>query len=227
MAKNAGTWLKDTLDYTFEDARLLELALTHRSAQGDNYERLEFLGDAVLDLVVSEVIFRSHPHSPEGDLSRLRASLVNKGTLADIATEIGIGEYLHLGSGERKSGIQRRDSILADALEAIFGAVYLDAGFDPARRVIENAYGARLEDFPDVDELRDPKTRLQEWMQARQKGLPEYELLDVAGKAHRQVFRASCRVQERTTTGTGSTRRNAEQQAAERMLDQLTGGAAS
>ena len=109
----------------------------------------------------------------------------------------------------------------------IFGAVYLDAGFDPARRVIEKAYGARLEDFPDIDELRDPKTRLQEWMQARQKGLPEYELLDVAGKAHRQVFRASCRVQERTTTGTGSTRRNAEQQAAERMLDQLTGGAAS
>ena len=226
MAKNAGIWLEQSLDYEFTDARLLELALTHRSAHGDNNERLEFLGDAVLDLIVSEVIFRSHPHSPEGDLSRLRASLVNKGTLAEIATELGIGEFLHLGSGERKTGIQRRESILADALEAIFGAVYLDAGFDAARRIIERAYGNRFEVFPDVDELRDPKTHLQEWMQARQMGLPDYELLDVTGKAHRQVFRASCKVDERTTTGTGTTRRNAEQQAAERMLAQLQEGAA-
>lgn len=226
MAKNAGTWLEQSLNYEFADARLLELALTHRSAHGDNNERLEFLGDAVLDLIVSEVIFRSHPHSPEGDLSRLRASLVNKGTLADIASELGIGEFLHLGSGERKSGIQRRDSILADALEAIFGAVYLDAGFDAARRIIERAYGRRFEEFPEVEELRDPKTRLQEWMQARQMGLPGYELLDVSGKAHRQTFRASCQVQDRVTTGTGTTRRNAEQQAAESMLALLQDGAA-
>ena len=227
MAKNAGTWLEQSLDYTFKDARLLELALTHRSAQGDNNERLEFLGDAVLDFVVSEVVFRSHPNSPEGDLSRLRASLVNDRMLATIARDIGLGEYLHLGSGERKSGGHRRDSILADALEAIFGAVYLDTGLDAARRIIATAYGSRFEEFPDVEELRDPKTRLQEWMQARQMGLPDYELLDVTGKAHRQTFRASCQVQERVTTGTGTTRRNAEQQAAESMLEQLQAGAAS
>ncbi len=226
MANNAGTWLEQSLDYTFKDARLLELALTHRSAHGDNYERLEFLGDAVLDFVVSEVVFRSHPNSPEGDLSRLRASLVNDRMLATIAREIGLGEYLHLGSGERKSGGHRRDSILADALEAIFGAVYLDTGLEAARRIIEKAYGARFEEFPDVEELRDPKTRLQEWMQARQMGLPDYELLDVTGKAHRQTFRASCQVQDRVTTGTGTTRRNAEQQAAENMLRQLQGGVA-
>ena len=227
MAKNAGTWLEQSLDYEFKDARLLELALTHRSTQGDNNERLEFLGDAVLGFVVSEVLFRSHPNAPEGDLSRLRASLVNESALADIAGELGLGDYLHLGIGERKSGVHRRDSILADALEAIFGAVYLDSGFDAARRIIEKAYGNRLEEFPDVDELRDPKTRLQEWMQARQMGLPDYELIDVSGKAHRQVFRASCQVEDRMTTGTGTTRRNAEQEAAESMLAQLQGGAAS
>ena len=224
MAKNAGTWLEQSLDYEFEDARLLELALTHRSAEGDNNERLEFLGDAVLDFVVSEVLFRSHPNSPEGDLSRLRASLVNESALAGIAGELGLGDYLHLGSGERKSGVHRRDSILADALEAVFGAVYLDAGFDAARRIIEKAYGSRFEEFPDVEELRDPKTRLQEWMQARQMGLPNYELLDVTGKAHRQIFRASCQVGDHATTGTASTRRSAEQQAAERMLAHLQVG---
>ncbi len=227
MANNAETWLRQSLDYEFKDARLLELALTHRSAHGDNYERLEFLGDAVLDFVVSEVVFRSHPHSPEGDLSRLRASLVNDRMLASIAGELELGQYLNLGSGERKSGGHRRDSILADALEAIFGAVYLDSGMDAARRIIGRAYGSRFEEFPDVEDLRDPKTRLQEWMQARQMGLPDYELLDVTGKAHRQTFRASCQVQDRVTTGSGTTRRNAEQQAAESMLAQLLGGAAS
>jgi ribonuclease-3 len=226
VAKNAGTWLEQSLDYEFKDARLLELALTHRSAHGDNYERLEFLGDAVLDFIISEVVFRSHPNSPEGDLSRLRASLVNDRMLATIAGELGIGDYLHLGSGERKSGGHRRDSILADALEAIFGAVYLDTGLEAARRIIESAYGSRLEEFPDVEDLQDPKTRLQEWMQARQLGLPDYELLDVTGKAHRQTFRASCRVRDRVTTGTGTTRRDAEQQAAESMLAELQDGAA-
>lgn len=227
MADNARIWLKQSLDYVFKDARLLELALTHRSAEGDSNERLEFLGDAVLDFVVSEVLFRSHPNSPEGDLSRLRASLVNEQALAGIAGELGLSDYLRLGSGERKSGVHRRDSILADALEAIFAAVYLDAGFDAARRIVEKAYGSRFEEFPDVEELRDPKTRLQEWMQARQLGLPDYELLDVTGKAHRQTFRASCQVGDRVTTGTGSTRRNAEQQAAESMLAQLHGSETS
>ena len=224
MGKDAGSWLEQSLGYEFEDGELLELALTHRSARGSNNERLEFLGDAVLDFVVSEVVFHAHPESPEGDLSRLRASLVNDRMLARIAGDLGLGEYLYLGSGERKSGGHRRDSILADALEAIFGAVYVDAGFDAARTVIERAYGGRFEEFPDAAELRDPKTRLQEWMQARQMGLPEYELVDVTGKAHQQTFRASCQVGEQVTTGSGTTRRNAEQRAAASMLTQLRQG---
>jgi ribonuclease-3 len=221
VTNQAATWLKKTLDYEFADARLLQLALTHRSSPGDNNERLEFLGDAVLDFVISEVVFRTHPLAPEGDLSRLRASLVNDASLAELAAQIGLGEHLHLGGGERKSGGHRRDSILADALEAIFGAVYLDAGFDAARRVIEQAYGERLQEFPDVAELRDPKTRLQEWLQARQMGLPDYALLQVSGKAHQQTFAVSCTASGATTSGQGSTRRNAEQQAAEAMLSRL------
>lgn len=224
MVNKTAAWLKKALDYEFTDTQLLELALTHRSAPGENNERLEFLGDAVLDFVISEVVFRTHPHAPEGDLSRLRASLVNDVTLARIAAQLGVGEHLHLGGGERKTGGHRRDSILADALEAIFGAVYLDAGFDAARHVIEIAFGGRLHEFPDVAELRDPKTRLQEWMQARQMGLPDYELLHVTGKAHRQTFEVSCSVNATVTNGRGTTRRNAEQSAAEDMLVKIKSG---
>lgn len=228
MATKAETWLQERLDYTFNDARLLQLALTHRSAPGDNNERLEFLGDAVLDFVVSEAIFRSHPMAQEGDLSRLRASLVNDATLAEIAVGLDIGEHLILGSGEKKTGGHRRESILADALEAVFGAVYLDAGFDAARGLIERTYGARLIDFPDIEDLRDPKTRLQEWLQARQLGLPKYELIKVTGKAHRQTFEVNCRIDGRdtVTSGSGTSRRNAEQQAAGQMLATLTAGSA-
>ncbi len=224
LVNKAAIWLKNSLDYEFSDAQLLELALTHRSAPGDNNERLEFLGDAVLDFVISEVVFRTHPNAPEGDLSRLRASLVNDAALAEIAAQLGLGEHLYLGGGERKSGGHRRDSILADALEAIFGAVYLDTGFDAARHVIQKAFGQRLHEFPDVADLRDPKTRLQEWMQARQMGLPDYELLSVTGKAHRQTFEVSCSVKKTVTNGHGMTRRNAEQSAAEDMLVQLESG---
>lgn len=221
MAKKADSWLKNSLDYEFSDARLLELALTHRSAPGDNNERLEFLGDAVLDLVVSEAIFRHRPFADEGDLSRLRASLVNDQSLAEIAGELGIGEFLTLGSGERKTGGHRRGSIRADALEAIFGAIYLDSGFAATRDAIEKAFGARLHELPDVDSLRDAKTRLQEWMQARQMGLPEYDLLNVTGAAHQQTFEVSCGAADITTRGTGTTRRTAEQEAAESMLSEL------
>lgn len=221
MATEAEAWLATSLDYTFDDVGLLELALTHRSIPGNNNERLEFLGDAILDVVVSEVVFRAHPRAPEGDLSRLRSSLVNDRALARIAQRLGLGEQIRLGGGERKSGGHRRNSILADTLEAIFGAVYLDAGFDAARHVIERAYGSQLEEFPDPADLQDPKTRLQEWMQARQKGLPEYALLDVSGEAHKQTFNASCRVGNRVTTGSGTSRRNAEQKAAAAMLEQL------
>jgi ribonuclease-3 len=220
VLSKAETWLKNSLDYEFNDVRLFEQSLTHRSSAGDNNERLEFLGDAVLDFVISEVVFRLHPRSPEGDLSRLRASLVNDATLAEIAADLGLGKHLILGSGERKTGGHRRDSILADALEAIFGAVYLDAGFAAASRVIERTFGERLQDFPAAEDLRDPKTRLQEWLQARQMTLPNYELVEVSGQAHQQMFEVSCIVAEveTATRGSGTTRRNAEQQSAERML---------
>ena len=218
-------WLKQTLDYEFSDEGLFTQSLTHRSAPGPSNERLEFLGDAVLDFVISESVFRDSPGSDEGDLSRLRASLVNDISLAEIAGELGLGEHLILGSGEKKSGGHRRESILADALEAIFGAVYLDSGFDAARRIVETCYGERLHDLPDPRDLRDPKTRLQELLQSNKLALPEYEVIDVSGKAHEQVFRVRCSVAglDAETTGEGSSRRNAEQQSAERMLDALQG----
>ena len=228
MLRKAESWLKNSLDYEFNDVRLLEQSLTHRSASGDNNERLEFLGDAVLDFVISEVVFRAHPFAPEGDLSRLRASLVKDTSLAKLAAEIGLGEHLILGSGERKTGGHRRESILADALEAIFGAVYIDADIKEAMRVIERVFGTRLEEFPSVEELRDPKTRLQEWLQARQMGLPNYELVKVSGQAHRQTFEVGCSVNglKNVTSGSGTTRRNAEQEAAEKMLLELNEDAA-
>ncbi len=223
----AKTWLKSTLDYEFNDPGLFEQALTHRSAPGESNERLEFLGDAVLDFVISEFVFRACPGGDEGDLSRLRASLVKDSSLSSIAADLGLGDYLILGSGEKKSGGHRRESILADALEAIYGAVYLDNGFDAARRVVENSFGDRLESLPDPRELRDPKTRLQEWLQARGLNLPSYDLVEVSGKAHRQRFEVSCSVDGTAPAarGSGSSRRNAEQQAAERMLAALKEGA--
>ena len=223
MLTKAETWLNKALDYRFNDARLLGQALTHRSAPGDNNERLEFLGDAVLDFVISEVVFRAFPMAPEGDLSRLRASLVKDTSLAALAADLGLGEHLTLGSGERKTGGHRRESILADALEAIFGAVYLDAGFDAAAKVIASTFGDRLQNFPTIESLRDPKTRLQEWLQARQMGLPEYDLVEVTGKAHKQTFEVSCSVTtiSSSTRGFGTTRRNAEQESAEKMLLKL------
>jgi ribonuclease-3 len=223
VAPRAEIWLHETLGYAFDDPDLLRAALTHRSAGSENNERLEFLGDAVLDLVVTEFIFRSHAAAPEGDLSRLRASLVNDGSLAMLADELGVGRHLRLGGGERKAGGHRRESILADALEAIFGAVYLDGGFEAARTLIEGAFGARLLDLPAAEDLRDPKTRLQEWLQARGLGLPEYELVNVSGAAHRQRFEVQCGVaaEAAATTGFGTSRRGAEQDAAAKMLEQL------
>lgn len=219
--QKAEAWLEKTLGYRFQQSRLFERALTHRSAPGRSNERLEFLGDAVLDFVVSDVLFRAFPNAAEGDLSRLRSHLVKDASLAKMAKEIGLGEHLALGSGEKKSGGHRRESILADALEALFGAVYLDAGFDAANAVIHKAYGERFEAFPEFDELRDPKTRLQEWLQARGLGLPGYELVATSGKAHNQRFSVRAFVQDDEAGGEGTSRRNAEQQAAERLLTQL------
>lgn len=221
----AESWLYKALDYQFTDASLFEQALTHRSANGRNNERLEFLGDAVLNFVISEAVFGIRQDANEGDLSRLRASLVKDTSLAQIASELGLGEHLILGSGERKSGGHRRASILADALEAIFGAVFLDAGFDAAKTMVERVFATRLESMPDARSLRDPKTRLQEWLQARKMSLPRYELTNVTGKDHRQRFAVSCTVEElsQTTEGSASSRRKAEQKAAGKMLEIVTG----
>ena len=219
----AERWLLETLDYRFDDSALLQRALTHRSARGRNNERLEFLGDAVLDFVISEALFAARPDAREGDLSRLRSSLVRDETLAAIATELELGEHLVLGGGERKTGGHRRESILADALEAIFAAAYLDSGIDAARTMIERVYASRLAALPDDADLRDPKTRLQEWLQARQRNLPVYDLVSASGREHRQTFEVSCSVEGEpsATVGTSTTRRKAEQIAARKMLDQL------
>ena len=219
----AAKWLTTNLDYDFADPSLLERALTHRSAPGLNNERLEFLGDAVLDFVVSDIVFRLHADADEGDLSRLRASLVRDTTLAEVATEMGLGRHLILGPGELKSGGFRNTSILADALEAIFGAVFLDGGFPAADAVIRQALKARVDALPHVDDLKDPKTRLQELLQADGLALPDYETESVTGKAHRQTFQVSCTVKalELATQASGSSRRAAEQKAARRMLDEI------
>ena len=219
----AQSWLSKALDYRFKDAALLQQALTHRSAQGPNNERLEFLGDAVLDFVISEALFKARPDLPEGDLSKLRSSLVKDTSLAALASDLGLGMHLILGGGEQKSGGHRRESILADALEAIFAAVLLDSGIDAAKDMIEHVYADRLANLPDVDELRDPKTRLQEWLQARKMELPVYDLVSVSGREHKRRFEVSCVIEEAeiTTTGTSTTRRKAEQMAAARMLAEI------
>jgi len=213
-------WLKATLDYEFVNEAYLTQALTHRSMTGANNERLEFLGDAVLDTVISESVFRAFPDGAEGDLSRLRSFLVKDKALAELATELGVGEWINLGPGERKAGGHRRTSILADALEALFGAVYLDSGFDAAAAIIRKAYGDRLRKLPDPRELRDPKTRLQEYLQSRRLALPVYAVRKVSGKAHKQHFSVDCSIADLdlTTSGSGASRREAEQVAARSML---------
>lgn len=223
MTTKASIWLADALGYEFTDPELLQQALTHRSAHGSNNERLEFLGDAILDFVVSDIIYHEFTDASEGDLSKLRASLVKKSSLASLATRIGVGDHLILGGGERKSGGHRRNSILADTLEAIFGAVFLDSGYAAAVNVIRRAFGDRLIEFPPIDELRDPKTRLQEWLQARGKELPEYTLLRVTGKSHNQNFEVQCNIRdgEWTSVGGGTSRRKAEQESASKMLARL------
>jgi len=221
----AATWLKQSLHYEFSDERLLEMALTHRSAAGQNNERLEFLGDAVLQLVISELIFHQRPEASEGRLSRLRSSLVKDTTLAEIGVDLGIGNHLVLGSGEKKTGGHRRASILADAVEAIFGAVYLDAGFDAAKQLIGAAYSNRIEELPEGAELRDPKSQLQEYLQGRQLPVPDYHMELVTGKAHQQSFQVSCTINEldMKASGKGTTRRDAEQAAATAILAMIAG----
>lgn len=220
------TSLLKTLGHRFADDGLLELALTHRSAGGRNNERLEFLGDALINACVAETLYRRHGELEEGDLSRLRASLVNQEALADLARGLDLGAHLVLGPGELKSGGHRRPSILADALEALVGAVFLDAGFAVARDVVLSLLAVRLASTPSAESLKDAKTRLQEVLQARDLPLPVYEVVSVRGEPHRQVFRVSCRLEplEIRTEGEAGSRRGAEQEAARHALEKMSHG---
>lgn len=215
--------LQQRIGYRFNDATLLDRALTHRSAGSRNNERLEFLGDAILGGVIAGELYQRFPKATEGRLSRLRASLVRRESLADIAQLLQIGDYLQLGVGERKSGGYRRDSIMSDALEAVLGAIYLDGGYVACHDCILTLFDGKLGSLADATVLKDPKTRLQEFLQAQHKELPAYSVLEVTGQSHAQLFRIECSVEgvEPSTTGEGVSRRQAEQAAAEKMLAQL------
>lgn len=224
MALNrARTALCRRIEYTFADPTLLERALTHRSHGANNYERLEFLGDSVLNLAISAELYDRFPDLSEGELTRLRASLVKKETLAERARSIGLGDCLALGGGELKSGGFDRDSILADALEAVLGAVYRDGGIDAARALVLRLYQAKLTQLAGGVVPKDPKTRLQEYLQQHGLPVPVYNVLDMSGEPHNQIFIVECRVTglAQPTRGDGSTRRVAEQRAAESALMQL------
>ncbi len=206
-----------------KNSKLFKSALTHRSAGKDNNERLEFLGDAVLGLVIAKILFQKFPDCDEGDLSRLRAHLVCKKALAKLAKEIDLSAILKLGAGEKKSGGHFRSSILADTLEATFGALYLLKGFDFTAQFIEHLYINALDDLPDIDELKDPKTRLQEYLQSRQHDVPCYMTLSESGEGNNKLFTVECVVAclGVRSTGAGKSKKKAEQIAAKDVLNTL------
>jgi ribonuclease-3 len=212
------------LGHSFSDQQLLRIALTHRSFGSPNNERLEFLGDGILDCAIAAALFHRFPNLPEGDLSRLRANLVNQDALHQLAVSLNIGQALRLGEGELKSGGALRPSILADALEALFGAIYLDAGFPAAQAAIDRLYAPLLAKLKPGEFQKDAKTRLQEWLQGRKKALPRYHLLETTGAAHDQRFEVACEIESPSlrTVGQGSSRRIAEQVAADKALKELT-----
>jgi ribonuclease-3 len=216
-------WVERSFGYVFAQPALCHAALTHRSAGAEHNERLEFLGDSILNCGVARLLYDAHPEADEGALSRLRATLVSGETLAQIAGELGLGEHLRLGAGELKSGGFRRASILADALEAILGAIFLDSGFDAAAAVVARIIGPRMSDLPAADTLKDPKTRLQEALQAHGLALPVYTLTAAAGDPHMQSFTVTCEVPVLgvSAVGEGGSRRRAEQLAAAKLLELL------
>ena len=216
-------WVRERLGYEAHDLTLFRAALTHRSAASANNERLEFLGDAVVNLVVARALYQAFPSASEGDLSRLRARLVSREPLAAIAGELDLGQELQLGSGELKSGGFRRESILADAFEALCGAMFLEGGLAGAEAVLMRLYAARIAALPAPEALKDAKTRLQEHLQSRSLELPRYAVTLVEGEDHAQSFTVKCEVPALglTTSGQGSSRRRAEQEAAERMIETL------
>ena len=218
--------LERAFGYTFLDRELLQTALTHRSYCSPHNERLEFLGDAILNAVIARRLFERFPTLPEGDLSRLRANLVRQDSLHQQALALSLGDALRLGEGEQKSGGQQRPSILADALEALFGAVWLDGGFEAASAVVSRLYRGMLEQTtPGGQAIKDAKTRLQEYLQGRRLALPQYALTATEGEAHAQRFTVSCVVDalQIRSEGSGATRRAAEQVAAERALAAVPG----
>jgi len=219
-AGNLGTFT----GYQFRRKELLEQALTHRSfSRNLNNERLEFLGDSILNLVISNHIYLQFDDASEGDLSRIRASLVKQETLAEVARAIGLGDHIRLGGGELKSGGFRRSSILSDALEALIAAIYLDSDYVRTESVILHLFRDLLQNVDADSNLKDAKTRLQEYLQARQEGLPRYTVEQTSGKSHSQVFTVSCELVdlELQSSGKGSSRKKAEQQAAQNILDRL------
>ena len=215
--------MNDKLIVGFNDPQLLEQALRHRSAGKPHTERLEFLGDAILGVIVSEFLFAHFPKANEGDLSHARSLLVRESTLAEIARENRIGEYLQLGLGEIKSGGHRRDSILADTLEAVIAAVYLDSGYARCRELVVQWFGERLLQVSAKSSGKDPKTRLQEWLQSKQHALPEYRLLQASGSDHQREFEVACVLEQLSinTCGVGASVKVAESEAAKLALMQL------
>ncbi|MEE9320577.1 MAG: ribonuclease III [Granulosicoccus sp.] len=208
------------LGVSFSDETVLYEALTHRSCGSGNYERLEFLGDSLLNFTIAAELFRRHPDEDEGSLSRLRASLVRESTLADVARELQLGEYLRLGIGELKSGGFKRDSILSDVVESLIGAVYLDSGFDEAQALVLRLLANKLDNLPPAADLKDPKTRLQELLQGRGLERPVYEVVEKAGKSHEMKFTVQCTLAKQgvTVQAIASSRRKAEQSAAADIL---------
>lgn len=211
--------LAKKLNYKFNNPELLEQALRHRSTGLTSNERLEFLGDSALNFIIADILYTQYPKYEEGILSRLRANLVNGKTLAEIAKELNIGDYLQLGAGERKSGGTQRTSILADTCEAILGAIYLDSNIKICKKIISKLYKTRLKNLS-TDKPKDPKTTLQEMLQSKKLPLPTYEIIKIEGAAHAQIFNIKCKVPgiKKTTIGIGSNRRQAEQDAAEKFL---------
>lgn len=215
--------LLNKIGYQFNDKKLLIQAVTHRSAKGEHNERLEFLGDSILGFIIAEALFEQFPKESEGDLTRMRSSIVKGVTLAKLATEFGLGEYLILGPGELKSGGHKRESILEDAVEAIIGAVYLDSNIETVKTLVLSWFKDHLNSIsPGVN--KDPKTRLQEFLQAKKIPLPVYEVVDIQGKSHQQTFTISCSTEmlEQAVVTQASSRRKAEQAAAEIVLEKIT-----
>lgn len=222
MANNIGQ-LQKRLGYQFIDPDLLTLALSHRSVAAENNERLEFLGDSILGLVVTDFLYREFPQAREGDLSRMRSHIVRGESLAEVAKQLALGPDLLLGSGEMKSGGHRRDSILGDTVEALIGAVYLDRGIEAAREIVTAWFKSFFDSALQAQPVKDAKTALQEWLQHGNKPLPDYQLVSTGGEAHSRLFTVSCKIAavETAMTATASSRRRAEQMVAEQLLEEV------